>query len=90
MNRAPADTISSDTDFGSRRVVVGCGPLSEREKALAIGKGARLARQMLADDLIRGAAFVLQGQIRALGWGTLVTGGSGVRGPGGRGRRQER
>lgn len=73
VERAPAETLDPDSDLGSRLVTTGCGPLTEREKTLAIGRGARLARAMLAEGRIRGVAFYLQGQARSLGWGDLVT-----------------
>lgn len=73
VERAPAETLDPDSDLGSRLVTTGCGVLSEDDKTLAIGRGARLARAMLGAGQIRGAAFYLQGQARSLGWGDLVT-----------------
>lgn len=86
--RVPAHTLDPDSDLGSRLVVIDCLPLTEKEKTLAVAKGARLARAMLAADLIRGVAFSLQGYRRALGWGDLVSGSEAppIRGGGARRR----
>ncbi|ORE95752.1 UPF0280 family protein [Acuticoccus yangtzensis] len=73
VERAPAETIDPDSDLGSRLVTTGCGTLTTADKKIAIGKGARLARQMLADGTIRGVAFYLQGEARSLGWGDSIS-----------------
>lgn len=73
IERAPAETLDPDSDLGSRLVTVSCGNLTDADKTLAIGRGARLARKMLADGTIRGVAFYLQGQARSLGWGDSIT-----------------
>ncbi|WP_226580759.1 UPF0280 family protein [Acuticoccus sediminis] len=73
IERAPAESLDPDSDLGSRLVTTGCANLTEAEKTLAIGRGARLARKMLADGTIRGVAFYLQGQARSLGWGDSIS-----------------
>ena len=75
IDRVPAETLDPDSDLGSRLVTTHCASLSEPDKARAVAKGARLARAMLAEELIRGVAFFLQGHARSLGWGDLISRG---------------
>ncbi len=57
--RRPACEISCDSDLGHRRVTIAVGPLTAAETAAALDRGAALARRLLAEEVIAGAALFL-------------------------------
>ncbi|WP_029031489.1 UPF0280 family protein [Salinarimonas rosea] len=67
VRRAPASTLSPDSDLGERLVTVGVGPLSSKEVESALDAGERMADDYVAAGLIAGALVVLGGVVRVVG-----------------------
>ena len=67
ITRAPAHTLSPDSDLGDRLVTTGCGPLSPAEIERALNAGTAAAHVMIDARLIHAAALSLQGQSCTLG-----------------------
>jgi ApbE superfamily uncharacterized protein (UPF0280 family) len=59
--RVPCASIDPDSDLGDLPVTRAVAPLTEADKATALGNGAACARRLLARGLIRAAALHLQG-----------------------------
>ena len=62
ITRKPASDLDDTSDLGHLPVVVGCGPLSEHDKTLALQNGLTQTQNYMYRDLIYGAALFLQGQ----------------------------
>ena len=67
VRRAPANTLSPDSDLGERLVTIGCGPLATPDIDGALDVGAATARAMIDHGLIRAAALFLGDQNRMAG-----------------------
>lgn len=67
VRRAPASTLSPDSDLGERLVTVGVGPLTAEEVESALDAGERMAENYRAAGLIAGALVVLGGVARVVG-----------------------
>jgi len=67
ITRAPARSLSPDSDLGDRPVTTRVAPLTPAGIALALEAGEAVARRMLARGLIGGALLVLQGTARVVG-----------------------
>ncbi|WP_372421783.1 UPF0280 family protein [Salinarimonas chemoclinalis] len=67
VRRAPASTLSPDSDLGERLVTVGVGALSAKEVESALDAGERMAEDYVAAGLIAGALVVLGGVARVVG-----------------------
>lgn len=65
--RAPAHTLSPDSDLGARPVTTGVGPLSAQDKRSALDAGQALAAQFITQGLIHGVCLALTGERRSLG-----------------------
>lgn len=60
--RCVASDIDEQSDLGARTVVTGCGPLSARDRRLALQAGLARARSYQDRGLIQAAALFLKGQ----------------------------
>jgi len=67
IQRTPARSLAPDSDLGDRLVTQGVGKLSLREIETALDSGVVVARQLLADGLIRSAALHLRQETRVVG-----------------------
>lgn len=67
--RVPARSLAPDSDLEDRLVTQGVGELSRAEIDTALGRGVAVARQLLADGLIRSAALHLRRETRLVGKG---------------------
>lgn len=67
ITRAPANTLSPDSDLGNRKVTTGVARLKRREIQTALARGASLARVFLKRGLIRAARLNLQGETCIIG-----------------------
>jgi ApbE superfamily uncharacterized protein (UPF0280 family) len=67
VTRAPACTLSPDSDLGLRLVTTHVARLDAADIADALDAGEAAARAMLARGLIGGALLVLQGTARTFG-----------------------
>ena len=67
IQRTPARSLAPDSDLGDRLVTQGVGELSLREIETALDSGVVVARQLLADGLIRSAALHLRQETRVVG-----------------------
>jgi uncharacterized protein len=65
--RVPARSLAPDSDLEDRLVTQGVGELSPSEIETALDRGVAVARQLLADGLIRSAALHLQRETRIAG-----------------------
>ena len=65
--RRPATDLSLDSDLGSRPVTVDVGPLSVRDAAVALDRGASFADELIRRGLIGGAHLALNTQSRISG-----------------------
>ena len=65
--RCPANQLQVDTDLGPRLVTREVGALAARDNAEALAAGETVARKLLADGLIDGAALCLCGEMTAVG-----------------------
>lgn len=71
ITRAPADTLSPDSDLGTRPVTVDVGPLVPSEAQQALANGAKLADHYRKQGLISAACLACQGERITIG--DLVT-----------------
>ncbi len=67
IQRTPARSLAPDSDLADRLVTQGVGELSLREIETALDSGVVVARQLLADGLMRSAALHLQQETRVVG-----------------------
>lgn len=67
ISRAPAESLSSDSDLGERMVTLGVGKLDARETAHALDRGHAFAETRIASGLAIAAILVLNGQSRICG-----------------------
>ncbi|WP_413719645.1 UPF0280 family protein [Silicimonas sp. MF1-12-2] len=67
ITRAPANSLSPDSDLGDRLVTIEVANLTPSDISAALDAGEAAARKMHAASLIRGAALFLAGQNRILG-----------------------
>ena len=65
--RCPANDVQPDTDLGPRLVTRDVGALAARDVAEALAAGETVARKLLANGLIDGAALCLCGQMAVVG-----------------------
>jgi uncharacterized protein len=65
--RCPANQLQADTDLGQRLVTREVGALAARDNAEALAAGETVARKLLADGLIDGAALCLCGEMTVVG-----------------------
>src|SRR5262249_53325873 len=65
--RCPANELQTDTDLGSRLVTRDVGNLAVSDIAEALAAGETVARRLLADGLIDGAALCLAGEMAVVG-----------------------
>ena len=72
ISRTPAVEVDPNSDLGDRLVVTECGRLRDSDRALALNNGAERAERMLRDGLIAGAALMLQGDTRTVGFSALI------------------
>jgi len=70
--REPASFRAPDSDLGDRLVTAGVGPLSKRDIAAALDRGAEAACRYRARGLIAGAALSLRGEMRLVGHCPLI------------------
>ena len=61
VRRVPAVELTLDSDLGERGVTVSVAALSTADVHRALNKGARVAREMIADGAIAAAYLALQG-----------------------------
>ena len=67
VTRAPARSLSPDSDLGYRLVTVDVAPLAPRDRAQALDSGLALAESCRHRGLIAAAFLCLQGEVRATG-----------------------
>lgn len=67
ISRAPASSLSPDSDLGERLVTTGVGALTRAEIARALSAGARRAEALLARGLIVAALITLSSETRVVG-----------------------
>jgi ApbE superfamily uncharacterized protein (UPF0280 family) len=72
IQRRRACDLKDDTDLGERLVTAAVGELPARLVADALDRGAAVADELLARNLILGAALALQGQWRTAGCAGLT------------------
>ncbi|MCB1340314.1 MAG: UPF0280 family protein [Pseudooceanicola sp.] len=72
VRRAPAQSLSPDSDLGARLVTLAVGALTPEETARALDAGAAFARQCRARGLIAAALLTLNGQRRLEGAPGLI------------------
>jgi uncharacterized protein len=65
--RCPANELQPDSDLGPRLVTRDVGKLALSDIAEALAAGETVARRLLADDLIDGAALCLEGEMAVVG-----------------------
>ena len=65
--RCPANDVQPDSDLGARLVTREVGKLALSDIAEALAAGETVARKLLADGLIDGAALCLAGEMVAVG-----------------------
>jgi uncharacterized protein len=65
--RCPANELQADSDLGPRLVTRDLGQLAARDIAQALAAGETVARTLVADGLIDGAALCLCGEMSAVG-----------------------
>jgi hypothetical protein len=63
VERAPASSLSPDSDLGERLVTVGVGALSRAEVAAALEQGLAVAEDLRKRRLIHAAALFLGGEV---------------------------
>jgi ApbE superfamily uncharacterized protein (UPF0280 family) len=64
IHRAPASSISSDSDLGDLLVTQSVAALSVDEIECALNRGAAVAQHLRSEGLIHSAALHLQGETR--------------------------
>lgn len=74
VQRAPASTLQPDSDLADRLVVTAVGGLTEAEKRKALQPGLDAAEVLAEIDIIREAAFILQGNTAHAGQSTRLAG----------------
>ena len=67
ITRAPANSLSPDSDLGARRVTTDVAPLPGTDVTAALDHGAAIATNFAARGLIVGACLACQGQRRMIG-----------------------
>jgi len=67
IERRPASSIKDDSDLGERMVTVAVGPLPDRSVGLALDRGERYARELVARGLAVSVLLSLQGRSRIVG-----------------------
>ncbi len=67
ITRAPADSLSPDSDLGGRQVTTQVPPLPAAEVTTALDHGAAVATKFAERGLIVGACLACQGQRRMIG-----------------------
>ena len=67
ITRAPADSLSPDSDLGTRQVTTQVPPLPAAEVTAALDHGAAMATKFAERGLIVGACLACQGQRRMIG-----------------------
>lgn len=67
ITRAPAESLSPDSDLGARKVTVDVAPLPEQDIRAALAPGLALAEDYIARGLIISACLACQGQRRMTG-----------------------
>jgi ApbE superfamily uncharacterized protein (UPF0280 family) len=65
--RCPANELQPDSDLGPRLVTRNVGKLALSDIAEALAAGETVARRLLADELIDGAALCLEGEMSVVG-----------------------
>lgn len=65
--RCPANELQVDSDLGPRLVTRGVGRLTARDIAQALAAGETVARKLIAEGLIDGAALCLAGEMAVVG-----------------------
>lgn len=75
ISRAPAESLSPDSDLGERMVTLGVGKLDARETAHALDRGHAFAETRIASGLAIAAILVLNGQSRICGSPALLQDG---------------
>jgi ApbE superfamily uncharacterized protein (UPF0280 family) len=65
--RMPARELAPDNDLGDRLVTQDVGALTAREIASALESGEQVARSLLSEGFIRGAALHLRGETATVG-----------------------
>ncbi len=73
VRRRPASEIDDNTELGDRPVTVAVGTLDPGSVALALDAGVATAEAMRGRGLVWGAVLALQGQLRVVGPGRLLT-----------------
>jgi ApbE superfamily uncharacterized protein (UPF0280 family) len=66
IQRVAANSLAPDNDLGNRLVTQSVGELSPSEIETALDRGFAVARQLLADGLIRSVALHLRGETRVV------------------------
>ncbi|WP_199750663.1 UPF0280 family protein [Gemmobacter caeni] len=67
ITRLPARQVRHDSDLGDLPVTTSVAPLTATEAALALARGAALARRLIAAEVIAGAALFLHPCLQTLG-----------------------
>jgi len=73
VHRAPARSISPDSDLGDRPVTTFVGELSAEDILCALDQGAAVSEQIRSEGLIHSAAVLLQGKTRIVSMNELIT-----------------
>lgn len=67
IQRRPANELQPDSDLGARMVVTAVPLLDQLDRDAALESGHAIARSMLTDGHIKGAALYLQNQVKLVG-----------------------
>ncbi|WP_116598557.1 UPF0280 family protein [Primorskyibacter marinus] len=67
VTRAPADSLSPDSDLGARLVTADVRPLPLRDRQIALAHGSKLARRYISGGLIAAACLTCQTERVVLG-----------------------
>lgn len=67
VTRAPADSLSPDSDLGARLVTTDVGPLTLSDRQTALARGSALAQHYISNGLIAAACLTCQGERTAVG-----------------------
>lgn len=67
ITRTPARDLDPDSDLGDRLVVTGVGPLTDRQIALALAQGVKIADDLCRKRIILGVHLQLAGASRTSG-----------------------
>ena len=71
ISRAPANSLSPDSDLGTRLVTTDVGALSLRDRRTALTNGLAVAQDYLSRGLIAAVCLTCQGE--RIAWGDAVT-----------------